>query len=425
MFRFGSPIFALAAFYAAFIGSEFLYRFFNENLPSGIGIFLVDNATVMVVLLSALLAYEAFGTQGITVFSSKSMSENTIINKRNKMHEHYKISLAVSDKTACAAILSMVVLLFIGMISGATPWSDPLAFRQVIQGGGRAYFLIVFLFFIKVYGCCVFYLMVNKSLVYRHYFFSFAIILFCVFSGFTSMFAHFFLAGFVFLSARYAMKVVSLKMVVLFVFLVVITPFYTIARQAINSGINVGESISAFLENQSNDLFLILFNRFDYFDNMVVASTVMRDNSNFNFIWSLFYQPFPRAFFPDKPTNYSTLSTSWVYPENIHVGATANFGFLGEFILYFGEIGVLLGAAFMAVLLVYSLHVFMSSRNSDERALYYTMVVYPYFCGFVIGYLNDMALPTLIISLILWFFYVRVILNPRRMLKNGFNPAST
>ncbi len=81
------------------------------------------------------------------------------------------------------------------------------------------------------------------------------------------------------------------------------------------------------------------------------------------------------------------------------MGVTVNFGFINEFILYFGDIGPFVAGAFFGMLLCISHYYFVRGGNDGNTCLIYILGFYPYVSGFPVGFLNDMPLPTLIISM--------------------------
>jgi hypothetical protein len=155
------------------------------------------------------------------------------------------------------------------------------------------------------------------------------------------------------------------------------------------------------------DFFGVIFDRFDYYDNAVAGSDVARLKQDFSYIFNLLAQPLPRSFFVDKPNNFSTLMTGWVYPSVLEIGVTANFGFIPEFLLYFGPLGLLIGGVYFGVLLYVIQACLFKARVSKTTAIFYCMVAWPYFVSFPSGYINDAGIPVLIINYIFWKFVFR------------------
>ena len=123
----------------------------------------------------------------------------------------------------------------------------------------------------------------------------------------------------------------------------VFTPFYTMIREARMSGIDIDlESLIEYTDRFSVNYLSIIYDRFDYFDNIISGYWTALNNQNLTSLFGVFLQPFPRGLWPDKPYNFSTALTALVYPDNIAAGVTGNFGFISEFVYYFGWIGFLL-----------------------------------------------------------------------------------
>jgi hypothetical protein len=145
----------------------------------------------------------------------------------------------------------------------------------------------------------------------------------------------------------------------------------------------------------------------------VEGSSVAREHTDITKIFGIFFQAIPRSIFPDKPLNFSTEMTGWVYPENVLMGVTANFGFINEFILYFGELGVILAGIFIGLVFIWSYRAYIKSRSSSVSCIKYGLIVWPYFGSFVAGYFNDFGLPTLILNII--FFRIAIYFNAIRV----------
>ncbi len=319
--------------------------------------------------------------------------------------------VAINGNVLYFTLGSMIFLIALGFNSGVLPWNDPLRFRETIQGNGGAYFLIIYLFFFKASGCYFFDSYINKSIVKKDYLFAFVFILFSLMSGFASLFVHFFVAGFIYVSSKYRKKIISIKVLFLFCFLIVITPFYNVLRYAMKDSVDLVDALNTFTQRNNFDFLSMIVNRFDYLDNSIIASKNFREIADPSLIFNIILQPVPRSWLESKPYNYTTLATSLIFPENLEIGATNNFGFLGEFLLYFGDTGLLWGCLFFSILLLITLHKYINSFRSTRKSLFYVLTLSSYFSSFVGGYFNDLPLPTLIIDLILWYFFKRYLLK--------------
>jgi hypothetical protein len=222
------------------------------------------------------------------------------------------------------------------------------------------------------------------------------------------MFAYFFLTGMLYFSSFYGTRVIRWYVMLGAVFLIILTPVYTVVRELLGSQAGIDLQVFVVLFDKfDRDFFGVIYDRFDYYDNVVAGSDVARLKQDFTYIFNLLAQPLPRSLFVDKPNNFSTLMTGWVYPSVLEIGVTANFGFVSEFLLYFGPLGLLVGGVYFGVILYVTQVCLFKARVSKTAAIFYCMVAWPYFVSFPSGYINDAGIPVLIINYIFWKFVFR------------------
>ena len=398
-FNFGSPIFSFFAFYFVFHIFKLVYYYLNNIFPDGLDFYIFDNIILLCFVILSLIIYFLHMYLFRSYISSSTYNSGAA-------------RVTINVNVLYFTVGSMILLIALGFNSGVFPWNDPLRFREVIQGNGGAYFLIIYLFFLKASGCYFFDSYINKSIVPKDYLFVFIFILFSFMSGFASLFIHFFIAGFIYVSAKYRKRIISIKVLLLFSFLILITPFYNVLRYAIKDGADLTDALQTFIQRYDFDFLSMIVNRFDYLDNSIIASKYFREIADPSLIFNIIFQPVPRSWMENKPYNYTTLATSLMFPDNLEIGATNNFGFLGEFLLYFGDTGLLLGCLFFSILLLITLHKYLYSFRSTRKSLFYVLILSSYFSSFVGGYFNDLPLPTLIVDFFLWHLFKRYLFRP-------------
>jgi hypothetical protein len=119
-------------------------------------------------------------------------------------------------------------------------------------------------------------------------------------------------------------------------------------------------------------------------------------------------QPVPRAFWPQKPENFSTSMTRQLLPQNLAIGVTANFNSLSEFVHSFGGFGILIGGVILAIILVISYSVFGAAENNPYLSTYYVVVLLNYVgTGFYAGFVNDLAFDNFLLQNVFFWFFIR------------------
>lgn len=400
-FQITNPFGYLAFFIGLFFIAKFINHWANDyNFLEGIHPdTILENIMFLIVYL--FLAY--IFALVINIYFRRSI--NLIFTKYNSFHDFRPSSLS-----SFTVIFLQISLVIIGLLQGINPIENPLAFRQLIQGKGMFYLLSLQLFLTAVHCIYIPYKIItlkNKppliSIIAYISSFSFAII-----SGFASTIMIFILSPLFFYNACYR------KRVEILIFLGIPLAFgYTLIYSAYrdarisSSDISLLESIEKVASTPNLSEFA--FNRFDYLEMFSKGLSYSYDvESDYGLsLLSVVVQPIPRAFWTDKPENFSTSMTRALLPQNYDIGVTANFNSLNEFIYSFGLIGVVVGGSFLGVLLFFSYQLFRNSFCRPYLTVFYLSVVFPYITtGFIAGYINDLALPLAILNFIYFILFV-------------------
>lgn len=392
--RASSPWFAYIAFTSFFIYGKFYYRYVTNQMPPHWELWFGDS---MVALFFALSTY--------------FFHRMWVANKKNKNGEPeknaHKNRIFVFDshleKKLNYILFSLIgILILIGFLSVGNPFSNPLGFRQSIQGGGAAYFFLTFLFFFKFKGIAYFNKVYLKKTRFIDHAVMFMVIAFCFTTGFASLFVFFFVAGLSFLNIRYSVRIMRFSTVFVFFALLIFTPLYTIIREQLMFGTaDISLIYNLFVERFLDDPLKIVYNRFDYFDNQVLGSYFSRIYMDPWKIFDALLQPVPRLFYAEKPPNFSTFLTNLTYPELKLIGVSINFGYLSEFVLYLGDFGPVIGGIFFGWILSVTYGYFIKATRDGNAAIIYVLAVSTYFYGFIVGYMNEAPIQMFIIALIL------------------------
>jgi hypothetical protein len=388
-FSFGSLFFPMVGFYLVFVIGEIFYYQSIDALPDHFAQAMTDQIIAL-----------SIGSLLFVLLELQRRRQNVRGNLSADDTEDWRVSpRRVGVITASVA----AILLAIGILKGINPLSNPLGFRQLIQGGGVAYLLFLFLFLLKVFGVSYFDAFHLRRLRRIDSLLAAGLMGFCLISGFTSLFIYFFFAGWVYLSVRYRVRIVRWYTILGFGLLLLFTPFYTLYRELAKAGVEIdAETIEQYLGRIQVNAVKVVFDRFDYFVNMISGSYIARLKSDPTYLLNVLDQAIPRSMYPEKSHNFSTLMTSWAFPDNFNAGVTGNFGFVSEFILYFGPAGVIAAGLFLGFLAYFCQRKFFKGTVSRKHALEYAAIVQPYFLAFPVAYINDGCLPTLLISILAW-----------------------
>ena len=162
--------------------------------------------------------------------------------------------------------------------------------------------------------------------------------------------------------------------------------------------------------------FKYVLNRFDYLEmfSSCFANPKIYDRYDYKHSLNILLQFIPRRFWADKPFNNSTELSRIVIPDVVAIaGSTANFNAFSEFIFSFG---IFLGAIASIIILTFILRIgillYHRAQADNLFLLYYIGLIFPYISnGFLAGYINDFALPNLIIGSIVFVVLYKMSLN--------------
>lgn len=305
-----------------------------------------------------------------------------------------------------------IALIFSALIFNINPVENPLIFRQYVQSNGMYYFLAVYIFFLKLYSIYIpyIYFIRHEKLLKSDLLCYLVLITFSLFSGFSSLMIFFLLYPLLFFSICYAKRfyefIIYLSTPVALIFVLVYS--YYRDNRFYGYSVSIYESLVNVIEHQ--DFSARLFNRFDYLEmytkGYLVLSNVFLDFKA-NFL-TIFIQLVPRSIWPEKPLNFSSAMTADIIPENFSNGVTANFNSLNEFIYNFGSFGIILGGVILGFIIYLTYFYYKRSYFNPYASLFYLMIIFPYFSmGFISGFINDLALPSLLINLLLFKLFVK------------------
>jgi hypothetical protein len=392
--RTSSPWFAYLAFTSFFVFGKSYYRYANNQMPPYWSLWFSDT------VISLFFALATYFLHRLWVANKKN---GAIEPEKNAHRNRIFVFDEKMEKKVNYYLFSLIgILILIGFLAVGNPFSNPLAFRQSIQGGGAAYFFVSFLFFFKFKGMTYFNKVYLKQSKIADHVVMALVVAFCFTTGFASLFIYFFVGGLLFLNIRYSVRIIRFSTVFVFFALLIFTPLYTIIREQLLVGVaDISQIYKLFVENFMDDPLKIVYQRFDYFENQVLGAHFARVNMDPWKIFDALLQPVPRLFYAEKPPNLSTYLTDLTYPELKLIGVSINFGYLSEFVLYFGDFGPVIGGIFFGWILSVSYGYFVRGTKDGNAAVIYVLATFTYFTGFIIGYLNEAPIQMFIMSLIL------------------------
>lgn len=377
------------AFFSFFIFGELVFRCFRDELPlyhmQWLQDVVVTNSIAFIFILFCFVIY---------------LSKSKLNGKEQKSFLACSFSVKLKRRVICSTLMFVIILTLIGVMATGNPFANPLLFRQAIQGGGAAYFFVIFLVLLKLSGIIYFNELYFKRVKLLFHGYALFLIVFCLLTGFASLFAYFFIAGLMFINLKYNVKVVRWQLILGGFFLILLTPVYTLVRESLMFGDgNLLDVFNSFYDKVLSNVLLVVYNRFDYFDLQIAGSHVAREHADVNYIFYSFFQMIPRAIFPLKPPTYSTLMTEIYAPELIDMGVTINFGYINEFILYFGDYGPIVAGLFVGGLFFYCFYRMNIARRNGWSGIGYIVILHAYTTAFMGGgYINDMPVAILVIS---------------------------
>lgn len=394
---------------AFFIGLFFITKFVHHQLVGAL--FLEDmDATDISAAFIPMALY-------LGIAYSLSLSVHQFINS-SKFKRTPQIQNLVVDNHFQPTRLSSILLLMlplllvgIGLLQDVNPIENPLGFRQAIQSKGMFYVLSLQLFLLAVHAAYVPYCLIARKsrpslLALVAYIIS---IIFAVISGFASTLPTLVIAPLFFFSICFKKRIEPYIVIGIPVGLLYGLTYsaYRDARLGF-SDISLADAFEKVVANP--ELLTFAFNRFDYLE-MYTKGRHFISGIDPDFgvsIVNFFVQAIPRGLWGDKPDNFSTLMTKHLLPQNFDIGVTANFNSLNEFCYSFGSIGIVIGGLVFGVILLTGYRLFLASAYRPYKAMFYLTVVLPYLtAGFMAGFLNDQALPLLILNYLFFRMFVK------------------
>jgi len=318
---------------------------------------------------------------------------------------------AVTTPALLLLILLPICLVLLGLHFGQNPVSNPLAFRQFIQSQGMFYLLSIYIFLLGAISIYLPYTIITERrfpslLVLLAYAVSAG---FAVISGFASMIVSMVTVPLFFWSVCYRRRI-ELGLAILLPVVVVFAVLYSAYRDVNLSGSGASISDAVRVVSENPEAAKNLLNRFDYLEGYAKAQRYLatQDPDWGASLLGVLMQPVPRAVWPEKPDNFSTSMTRELLPENLAIGVTANFNSLNEFVKAFGAMGILIGGLVLAVVLIVTYCVFDAAAGKPYLSAYYVLVLFKYFqMGFYAGFVNDLALPSLVLENIFFQLFIR------------------
>lgn len=397
-FQITNPFGFLLVFFGIFFVSKYFHHtLFDSSFLENISPELIDD-NLYVISLFLFLSY---------IFSY------LIINIKNISKYHIN-DFRINNIAIVLSIVIPLILLTSGIISGINPLNNPLGFRQLIQSNGFFYLLSIEIYILNIISIYTVYIWFKTKkrpdfIILFSYIYSF---IFAIYSGFSSMVLIFFIAPLFFYSLCYGKRIEKYFLYAA-PFVAIYVMIYSAYRDANLNGFNISLYEAAQKALVRDDLIKSVYNRFDYLE-MYTKGQVFISAGHIDPFYSLLnfiYSPIPRFLFPEKPLNFSQLFTSNLLPQNFEIGVTANFGLLNEFSYNLGPFfGVVFGSLFTGYVLSVCYRWFLRSKNNSYISIFYLSVIFPYFQGGVIaGFINDLALPLLILNLVYFKFFIKKI----------------
>lgn len=125
------------------------------------------------------------------------------------------------------------------------------------------------------------------------------------------------------------------------------------------------------------------------------------------------FQWVPRSFWVDKPINFTSLMTSIFRPNVSAMGAANNFSGIGEAIYNFALPGCIIFGSLCGLLTFLSSVIWENAHKSFAYASFIILVIYPSLgLTLLAGFINDLALPSFIVSSICYILMFRIRIEP-------------
>lgn len=175
--------------------------------------------------------------------------------------------------------------------------------------------------------------------------------------------------------------------------------------------LNVTNDIITNTPGKLLELILRRFDQFENFSNLVFQILHNKLDTNFSFPFQVIVQPIPRALWNGKPQNFSQLMTSYFDPEVVQSGATNNYLGVGEFVYSFGISGIIY-CGILTGLVFYMMNIYWRATLIKHESFPILITIFMYaWIGSSSGFINEWALPMLLINMVLIFAFGRVLMS--------------
>ena len=324
--------------------------------------------------------------------------------QRNRMHSHEFVWGPTSHRFIALVVASIIALfLWARVFKGVDFVNNTLAMRRLMQGQGAAYLMLVANLLVAmtaVFATC-------SSVTRRYGWMRWVLPLglcavYALFSGFASSIFSIALVVVNCVALRNRLRLWWLP-ILLFPAIVYFAFMHNLVRQSKTN--DPSASVVSILDAMPawRDIAPHIFNRLDYLEMMALGyrELVKQPPEGIRPLAEVLVQPVPRAIWPEKPLNFSTAMSWRVMPEVVsEVGSTANYNAFNEFVRAFGPaLGLVVFVVILALVLVWADYFHVRAQENAQVALFYICVVNPYLAvGFIAGFVNDLALPNLLIS---------------------------
>ena len=159
------------------------------------------------------------------------------------------------------------------------------------------------------------------------------------------------------------------------------------------------------------ELILRRFDHFENFSNLFFQVLYSRLETNFFFPFQVIVQPIPRAFWEEKPLNFSMSMTTHFDPEVVASGASNNYLGVGEFVYSFGISGIVL-CGILTGIIFRILNIYWRATLVKHEVFPISVSIFMYaWIGCSSGFINEWALPMLLINMALIFAFGRVFVS--------------
>jgi hypothetical protein len=390
--------------FSYFIVKYFIYYYTDIPPLSNIALSSFDKPGILLLWFFSL----AFITQA--VFSLYGRQHSKIF---KYYLEHIYFKERINVKIIIYLLLALITIIAIGR-GGFEVLYSPLTFRRLITSQGFYYILFISMFFSSYYSLK---LLFSRKLI-DLLIFSIIYGLFAFISGMASLQIYYFL-NLILLRSMCFRKSIKIYIVIILLLLIPYAVFTGIHRtisherpvtldqfmDVISTGNELKGSFEFFLTN-------ILY-RIDHLERVAELCDAI-DSGEMEIAYgsdaaSIFLQWIPRSLYPEKPLNFTRSMTLYFNPDVYYQDAGNCFTGIGEMYYNFGYLGVLVSGILFGIILYYACLIWQMTEKSLYLSFLLIVILYPFLTLSVLaGFINDLALPNLIIYVVLFFVTIRI-----------------